>query len=112
MFTCSASQKSFGQILNVNNGVKKILQYSKRELVGQHLSKIMPSVIGEYHDIFVRKCLEKQDLEFAERKVFSKDKNGFLIHMVIKNQILPIIEDGMQIIGLLWETPENKKVFY
>ena len=110
VITCSGMSFNLGKILNTNNTVKKVLKYSQKEIIGQNITKLMPLFLAEVHDEYMRKFADNFELEIPEKKVFAKNKEGYLIYMILKIKILPFIEEGIQIIGLMQEGVENTKV--
>lgn len=61
MISIDITENSFGIINICNNEIKNYLGYTKKELIGSKVTKIMPKIFNEVHDNFIRKFIEKED---------------------------------------------------
>lgn len=52
---------NIGIIINSNSELLKILGYTKQEVMGQKITKIMPKHYYDIHDSFVTKYLNRPD---------------------------------------------------
>ena len=109
--TCSGDDHTLGIILDVNNVLKKVFHYTKKEVIGQNVSKLMPDIIGGNHNAFMKKIFDKKVFEKFEKVLYAEVREGYLMQIVLHIKILPIISEGIHIVGFIRETYENQKVF-
>ena len=48
--TLSGNPWDRGMVLNINNEIKRVLNFDKKEIIGGSIEKLMPKIIGELHD--------------------------------------------------------------
>lgn len=53
----------------MNNEITRILQFSKNDIIGQNVNRIMPKVYADQHDQFM-----KNYLETSESKVIGAER--------------------------------------
>ena len=92
-----------GTISNCNKYVTDLLQYSATDLQGQNVSSIMPKVYMESHDHIVMSYLEEKNAQINDKAflVLPQNKDGYIIPCKLRLKILPNLDDGIQIIGML-----------
>lgn len=108
--TCSGDEQTIGTILDVNNVLKKVFHYTKREVLGQNVSKLMPEIIGNCHNSFMKRIFELNSFDKFEKILYAEVKEGHMIQVLLHVKILPIISEGIHIVGFMRETFENSKV--
>eukprot|EP00761_Pharyngomonas_kirbyi_P001791 gb/GECH01001795.1/.p1 GENE.gb/GECH01001795.1/~~gb/GECH01001795.1/.p1 ORF type:complete len:700 (+),score=208.89 gb/GECH01001795.1/:1-2100(+) len=67
-----------GIISYVNKATAKLFQYPRSELIGQHISVLMPESIGKHHDEYIERYLRtgNKNVIGTSRKVDGVRKNG------------------------------------
>ncbi len=103
--TISGNYNNIGSIKNTNNEILRILEYSPSEIIGQNVSRLMPKVIADMHDIFLRNFLEtgEQHVMWKERIVYAQSKSGYLIPCTLMTKVIPNLIEGIRIVGFLKE---------
>jgi len=103
IITCSGNFNSMGLITNVNNEINRILNFSKTDLIGQNISRIMPKVIADLHDGFMRNYFETSEAKVIgiERIVFPVNKNGYIVPCTLMIKVLPNLDEGIRLVGFL-----------
>ena len=82
-----------GMVINANSEVQRMLGFTKSELTGQKVTKIMPKVYYDLHDGLVLKYLNRTDKEIESREfiVFAVCAKGFLVECNILVRLIPEI---------------------
>lgn len=101
--TITTYMNNIGIVINANSELQRILGYSKTELVGQKITKIMPKLYYDLHDNFVIKYLNRPDkeIESTEFTVFALCKKGFLVECNILTKLVPEIKNGFHLVGFI-----------
>ena len=105
IITCSGNLNEIGLVMNCNNEITRILNYSKNDLIGRNINSIMPPVISQYHNAFMMRYFEtsKSEILCTEREVFPINKKGYLVPCTLMIKILPNLDEGIRIVGFLRE---------
>ncbi|KAL4485750.1 hypothetical protein ABPG72_012290 [Tetrahymena utriculariae] len=105
VISVSGNLNQIGIVVNTNNEIEQLLSYSKNDLMGQNISKIMPKVYGDIHDGLFHRYLETSQPKVIgiERTVMCLNKNGYVIPTSIMVKVLPNLDQGIQIVGFLKE---------
>jgi PAS domain S-box-containing protein len=86
---------SGGNILSWNKGAEKLLGYTSEEMVGEHLSLIVPEDrMEEFKGIFQKVMKGERVVDLETRR---RTKDGRLLDVLVT--VSPIIDDGGAIIG-------------
>ena len=103
IFTVSGNLSSIGTIKNVNNEITRILGFSKPDLIGQNISRIIPKIIGDLHDGFMKNYFETSDSKVigVERVVFPLNKEGYVVPCSLMIKVLPNLDEGIRLVGFL-----------
>ncbi len=104
IITLSGNLNSMGIVTNSNNEISRILNYSKNEIVGQNISRIMPRYLANVHDGFMRNYFETskaRNVIGIERFVLPINKAGYLVPSTLMIKILPNLDEGIQVVGFL-----------
>lgn len=101
--TCSGNYSNLGTVTNINNEVLRILEWSKTEIIGQNINRLMPKIIGDAHDGFMKNYFESSEpvVMGQERIVFPINKGGYLVPCSLMIKILPTLDDGIRVVGFL-----------
>ncbi|KAL4459259.1 hypothetical protein ABPG73_001296 [Tetrahymena malaccensis] len=111
IITVSGNLNSVGTISNTNNETMRLLGFKKNEIIDQNVSRIMPKVVGDMHDKFMRRFFDtsQSNLIGHERFVFCLHKKGYLIPCTIMIKVLPNLDNGIQIVGFLKEVENHSQ---
>ncbi|EAR83936.2 PAS domain S-box protein (macronuclear) [Tetrahymena thermophila SB210] len=111
IITVSGNLNSVGTISNTNNETMRLLGFKKNEIIDQNVSRIMPKVVGDMHDKFMRRFFDtsQSNLIGHERFIFCLHKKGYLIPCTIMIKVLPNLDSGIQIVGFLKEVESHSQ---
>ena len=115
VITCSGNPNTLGKVLSASAELKEVLQYANTELVGHNISMVMPSIIANLHDSFMKSYFENLTLEEHERKkgeIFPLNKLGYLIPCLNTLKIIPSLNEGLKIVGFLRSKDVNSSIPY
>ncbi|CAD8089671.1 unnamed protein product [Paramecium primaurelia] len=103
IITCSGNYNNIGVVTNVNNEITRILGFSKSDIIGQNVNRIMPKVYADQHDQFMKNYLETSDSKVIgqERILLAQNKNNYLVPCTLMIKVLPNLDEGIQIVGFL-----------
>ena len=116
MFACttavihmSGNIESAGRIVDVNEGQFTIFGYKKIEIIGNSIKIMMPTIIGNEHDTFLKDYFTSGKAKLMNRKnlLFGKDRNGYSFPISIYVKQLPSLESGVQYAGMIRKSEEN-----
>lgn len=89
-----------GTILLVNNETVKFLSYSKEDLIGQNISKLIPSRFREeHHQHFEKYCQSPYEIKLQGRELLAKSKDGK--EYFVEISITPSPTEGRLICSIL-----------
>ncbi len=76
-----------------------------------NISKIMPEIIAEVHDLFLKRYLETSESHIMgyERMVFPIHKDEYIVPCMLLLKLLPNLDEGIRIIGFLKEAQTKEK---
>ncbi|KAL4466115.1 hypothetical protein ABPG74_004352 [Tetrahymena malaccensis] len=105
IISVSGNLNQVGMVVNTNNEIEQLLGYSKNDVIGQNINKLMPKVYGDIHDGLFHRYLETSQPKVIgiERTVMCLNKNGYIIPTSIMVKVLPNLDQGIQIVGFLKE---------
>ena len=77
--------------------LKRLLGFKKNELLEQNINRIIPRVIGDVHEKFMRRYFDTSESKLIdrERNIFCLHKNGYLVPCTIMIKVLPNLDDGI-----------------
>ena len=103
IITASGNIKSCGNITNCNGEITNILGYTKNEIIGQNVNKLMPKVYGDFHDKFINNYFEtSQDKVIGlDRIVYPQNKQGYIVPCTLLIKVLPSLDEGIQFVSFL-----------
>lgn len=103
IITCSGNFNMMGQVTNVNNEINRILGFTKSDLIGQAISRIMPKAIADIHENLMRRYFETSEAKVIglERIIFPVDKSGYIVPCSLMIKILPNLDEGIRLVGFL-----------
>ena len=112
IISCSGNYNSIGTVTNSNNEMMRILGYSKTDIVGQNISRIMPKIYADLHDGFLKSYFESGESKIIgiERFVLPQNKQGYLVPCTLMIKVLPNLDEGIQIVGFLKEIETDSAV--
>jgi len=110
--TVSGNQNKMGMIKNINNEITRILGFSKADLIGQNVNRIIPKYLAEIHDGLMRNYFETSESKVLglERLVFPLTKKGYVVPCTLMIKVLPDLTNGVRLVGFLNEV-ENENGF-
>lgn len=96
------NSNDLGKVTNVNNEIKMI-DMNKKDLEDQNISKIMPKVIGDLHNGFMKNYFETSQPKIIglEREVFPINKKGYMVPSTLMVKVLPTLSEGIRMVGFL-----------
>ena len=97
------NEESRGRILRTNSGLSILFKYNPSDVVGQDVSILMPSIIGNKHHYFMERYFAtgKEKLINNERELYAMTRGGSLICISIIVKLVPSLADNIQYIGLI-----------
>ena len=109
IITISTCTSNMGLILNSNTDLQRLLGYSKSEVVGQKVTKLMPKVYYDIHDGFINRYINRtdKDIDCSELSVFALCKKGFLVECNMLVKLIPQIEDGFHLVAFMKKVEET-----
>ncbi len=113
--TCSGNPNTLGKVLSASAELKEVLQYANTELIGHNINKIMPTIISNLHDDFIKHYFENLTNELNERKngeVFPLNKLGYITPCLNTLKIIPSLNEGLKIVGFLRSKDVNASMAY
>jgi len=112
IITVSGNQNKMGMIKNINNEITRILGFSKADLIGQNVNRIIPKYLAEIHDGLMRSYFETSESKVLglERLVFPLTKKGYVVPCTLMIKVLPDLTNGVRLVGFLNEV-ENENGF-
>jgi PAS domain S-box-containing protein len=58
MVILSAQMSNLGRIIHANDEIEALLGYKRSEILNKNVTCIMPRIIGQFHDGFIRRYLD------------------------------------------------------
>jgi len=101
--TLSGNIHSLGKVLDVNNEIYNILEYSHMEIIGENINKIMPDILGSIHNDLMRNYFETSVSEVIgkDKLVYAMNKSGYLVPCSLMIKVYPNLDEGIRVIGFL-----------
>jgi PAS domain S-box-containing protein len=54
----SAQVLTMGRIIHANDEIEALLGYRRQELINRNITFIIPNIIAQYHDGFIKRYIE------------------------------------------------------
>ena len=72
-------------------------------MISQNINRIMPKIIGDSHDFYMRRYFESSEKRVIgeERVVFPVNKAGYMVPCTLMIKVLPTLDDGIRVVGFL-----------
>lgn len=105
IIVASGDAMSMGSVLQANNESLSLLELSRNELIGEKIDVFLPKVYADHHDYWMRRYFTTNDekaLNIA-RKVFAKNRRGFLVPVKLLIKIIPDLSCGIKVVGVFTE---------
>ncbi|TNV87786.1 hypothetical protein FGO68_gene11593 [Halteria grandinella] len=109
LIVLSTNPSTFDMIVHANEEVEVVFGYKRKDILDQHISILIPQVIGRHHDNFINKYLNKSRLTFNDRIMsnFAQTKDGMLAPIDILIKIYPRINGDIKLVGIIRRTELN-----
>lgn len=103
IFIVSGDPSSLGSILNVNSEVLRGFSLDAESVKKTSINLFMPKIYADHHDSFIKNYFTRNKNKYmdSERDVYALDTEGFICPSNLLIRILPSVQDGIKIIGLL-----------
>ena len=77
----TVTPKDIGNIVNANFETKHLFGYMASELKGKNVRMLMPKILSDNHDNFIRNYFETAKAKILEKQrlVIGKNKQGFVM---------------------------------
>ena len=113
----SGDSRTLGIINDVNNALCRMLGYTKAQLQGQSLNKIIPDPISEHHPKFLQHALDcRDDVKVLGKELFLPCKlaNSYIMMSFLQLKSLPSFVNSMNFVALLKmdKVSETKDICY
>jgi len=112
MFLVSGARDSIGKIKEVNVEAEKILMYTRKDLKGSKINRLMCSVIAEVHDKFINKFYETLISNKVNHMFFHymRESSGYFIPVQMLVRIVPNLTEGLEFCCLAYRNEVNPYV--
>jgi len=107
----TVTQKDIGRIINANFETKALLGYQNSEIKGGNVRVLMPKILADNHDTFIKNYFETAKAKILEQQriVFAKSKEGYLIPVNILIKAIPNLQRSLTFIGFLKRLDEESE---
>eukprot|EP01022_Parablepharisma_sp_SALTPOND_P002434 TRINITY_DN109_c0_g3_i1.p1 TRINITY_DN109_c0_g3~~TRINITY_DN109_c0_g3_i1.p1 ORF type:complete len:838 (-),score=56.32 TRINITY_DN109_c0_g3_i1:1041-3554(-) len=100
----SGKKQNLGEITNCNMALCKAFGYSKKELLGRNIKSLMPKIIGEHHDKFIQRNLDRIKISCCttvahDVSTFGLHKTKYIFPVSIKLQCTPNLLNEMHYVS-------------
>lgn len=77
--------------------------YRSDWLIGKDIGVIMPDLIGEFHRVLMARFFERANSPVINkfRELFIKDRDGYLVPVLLYPKVLPNLTRGLKFIGAI-----------
>jgi len=106
----SGEGNRMGEIISVNSETLRLFEFSSEEILGSNVEMLMPRIYAERHQHWMANYFNYNEgaVMGVERRVFARNKNGFIIACQLYIKILPDIRNQLSVVGLL--SPDNNSL--
>ena len=79
IITCTGNYNNTGIVFNCNNEITRILGFTKNDVIGQRVNRLMPKIYSDMHDGFMKRFLETSESKIMgiERIIMAQNKDGY-----------------------------------
>lgn len=108
----SGNKKDLGTMISANDQALKLFNYSRTEIEGEKVNKLMPQFISKHHDNFLTTFMKTgTSAQFGEGfLVLGLDSHGYLLRLRLVINILPDISKGIQLVGFLYSDKLDRHI--
>ena len=94
---------SIGVILNINDEAELLTGFLRKEAIGNNITAIMPSLVGDTHEKCLRNYLDTGNSYFMnkQRDIFFIHKSGYLHFVNVLVKIHPSVNGKLMFIAFL-----------
>ena len=112
MFLVSGARDSIGRIKELNVEAEKILGYTRKDLKGSKINRLMCPVLAEAHDGFITRFYETLISNKVNHTSFQyfKESSGFFLPVQMLIRIVPNITEGLEFCCLGYRNDSNPYV--
>lgn len=85
----SGQPKQIGIIVNINMSCCAMFGYTKKELIGKNIKKLVPDLVASQHDKYIENVIEKKKVNFFNmgRIVYAKHHNEYIVPVSIRGKM-------------------------
>ena len=110
----SGNIQNIGTVIDANHEIQQILGYNKEKLISESITLMMPEIIGENHNTYMKTYFTKQS-DSNENNVLTKliialHKKGYIVPCYKVVRLVSNLENGVQFLGFL-SPPDNLSEF-
>lgn len=105
----SGNKENPGQILRASQGLLKVFEYTKTEVINHSISILMPQSFGKRHSDFLKNFFKTghKTVFNTERTLYGMKRNGYCFCIVLFVKQLPKLNEGIQYVGMMREVKNN-----
>lgn len=105
----TVTPKDIGNIVNANFETKSLLGYKNKEIKGKNVRVLMPKILSDNHDSFIKNYFETAKAKILEvrRIVIAKDKDGYIVPVHILVKAIPSLKGNLTFVGFLKKVNES-----
>ena len=106
----SGRENEMGKIISVNSQTTSVLGYSRKELVGSCVEMIMPKAFADYHQVWMKRFLEKESARVTDRvrKLFVVNRKGFIESFDFLLKVVSDFKQGIKFAGIFTHSHSNQ----
>ena len=99
----SGNKETQSKITNTNSGIQQVFNYTGYELIGQDVILLMPTIIGQKHQMFVDRYFQTGNAKLMNREtqLFAVQRSGYIFEMTMILNMVPSLQKGIQYIALI-----------
>lgn len=103
IITITVTPRDIGNICNCNFEIAKFLGYHHKEVIGKNVRTLMPKILKDNHDSFLRNYFETAKAKILEQKrlIVAKDKDGYLVIGNVLVKAIPNLKRNLTFVGFL-----------
>lgn len=103
IITCSGNINELGIVKNCNSEISRILQFTKNELIGHNITKVMPKVYADRHQQFMLDYFDtaQPKVMSRERLIFPINRSNFIKPCTLYIKVLPNLDEGIKVVGFI-----------
>jgi two-component system sensor kinase FixL len=92
-----------GIVINSSNNIREILGYDKADIIGKNVTKLMPKIYSELHNIFMLKFIrsESSHLRPSDKIVTALNKDSLLVIMKLSVRMMIDSQNALVVVGFI-----------